>query len=278
MPRRRGSPSIAFALGLVAVAFSATPARAQVTPIVVVPETKPAPPPTDTPAFSSDATWRFAASVGGTKTSGNSKSSTVNLSGEAVRTTDNSKLNLAIRGLYAEANDNRTGANIAFSSQYDRDFSRDWFGFGKLDLMRDHPANIDMRQSAYGGVGYHLVRTPDHSWDLSGGVGYTEDQYVRPANVAGALREEYGRVEGVISESSTHKVTETTSLRQKVGYFPNIKESGAFRMVFDASMSVAINASLSLTAGWTYRYDSDPGIGIKKGDAVYVTGIGVKWD
>jgi putative salt-induced outer membrane protein YdiY len=49
-------------------------------------------------------------------------------------------------------------------------------------------------------------------------------------------------------------------------------------MVFDASMSVAINASLSLTAGWTYRYDSDPGIGIKKGDAVYVTGIGVKWD
>jgi len=274
---RRGLLSIVFALGLIATGLTAGPARAQVTPVVTVPDTK-LPATAEPPPFSSDANWRFAGSVGGTKTTGNSISSTVNLSGEAVRTTDSSKLNLAVRGLYAEANDNRTGANIAFSSQYDRDFSRDWFGFGKIDLMRDHPANIDLRQSAYGGLGYHLVRTPDHSWDLSGGVGYTEDQYVRPANVGGALREDYGRVEGVLSESSTHKVTETTSLRQKVGAFPNLKNGGEYRVVFDTGLSVAINSVLSLTAGMTYRYDSDPGVGIKKVDAVYVTGIGIKWD
>ena len=275
---RRGSPSIVTALaGLVALTLAAGAAHAQVAPIVAVPDPKPAPA-SDPAAFTSDATWRFAASVGGTKTSGNSDSTTVNLSGEAVRTTDNSKLNLAVRGLYAEANDNRTGANIAFSSQYDRDLSRDWFGFGKVDLLRDHPANIHLRQSAYGGLGYHLVRTPDHSWDLSGGVGYTEDQYVRPANVGGALREQYGRVEGVISESSTHKVTETTSIRQKIGVFPNLKDGGEYRVVFDAGLSVAINSSLSLTAGMTLRHDSNPGVGTKQGDAVYVTGIGVKWD
>ena len=273
---RRGLPSITFALGLVTMVFASGSAWAQVAPVVTVPETKLAP--AEPAPFSSDATWRFAASVGGTKTSGNSKSSTANLSGEAVRTTDTSKLNLALRGLYAEANDNRTGANIAFSSQYDRDLSRDWFGFGKLDLMRDHPANIHLRQSAYGGVGYHLVRTPDHSWDLSSGLGYTHDEYVRPANVGGTFRDEYGRVEGVLSESSTHKVTESTSLRQKVGFFPNLKNGGEYRVVFDAGVSVAINSSLSLTAGMTYRHDSDPGVGIKKGDSVYVTGIGVKWD
>lgn len=274
MPRRE-SILLVTALG----ALAALPVLAQVAPVaplVTVPETKLAP--GEVAPLAEPVLWRFAVSVGGTKTTGNSKSTTANLTGEAVRTTDNSKLNLAVRGLYAEANSVRTGANIALSGQYDRDFSRDWFGFGKVDLLRDHPANIDLRQSGYGGIGYHLVRIPDHSWDVSGGFGYTEDEYVRPANVAGALRQEYGRVEGVISESSTHKVTDTTSLRQKIGYFPNLKNSGEYRVVFDAGISVAINSFLSLTAGMTYRHDSDPGTGIKKGDALYVTGIGIKFD
>lgn len=273
---RRHPPSIAAALGL-AVSFAATPlAHGQATPIVTVPETTLAP--GEVPVIAKDVIWRFAASLGGTKSTGNSDSSTLNVQGEALRITDSSKLNLAVRGLYAESNNARTGANIALSSQYDQDFSRDWFGFGKVDLLRDHPANIHLRQSEYAGIGYHVFRTSEHSWDISGGFGYTEDQYVRPTQVAGALREEYGRVEAVISESSTHKLTDTTSLRQKIGVFPNLKNSGEYRVVFDAGLSVAINSSLSLTAGVTYRHDSDPGTGIKKGDALYVTGIGVKWD
>lgn len=260
-----------------ALLFTAA-AQAQVTPVVTPPDApKKSAAPGDVPP-DSDVVWRFAASVGGTKTSGNSRSASVNVTGEAVRTTDNSKLNLAARGLYAESNDQITGANVAFNGQYDRDLSRMWFGFGKVDLLRDRPANIAFRQSAYGGLGYHLVRNDTHTWDVSGGVGYTDDKYVRPANVGGELRQQYGRVEGVISESSTHKLTDTTSLRQKLGVFPNLRDGGQYRVVFDAGLSVAINASLSLTAGVTYRYDSDPGVGLRNTDAVYVTGIGIKFD
>ena len=273
---RRQPPSLASALGVLTLLASSSLAQAQDSPIVLVPETRLVP--AEAPVIAKDVIWRLAASLGGTKTSGNSDSSTLNVTGEALRITDNSKLNLAVRGLYAESNDSRTGANVALSSQYDHDFSRDWFGFGKVDLLRDHPANIHLRQSEYAGIGYHVFRTSENSWDISGGVGYTEDRYVRPTEVGGSLRDSYGRVEGVISESSTHTLTETTSLRQKIGVFPNLKNGGEYRVVFDAGLSVAINSSLSLTAGMTYRHDSDPGTGIKKGDAIYVTGIGVKWD
>jgi len=271
MSRRRGSLLFVGAFGLATVG----PALAQVPPLLTVPDARVAP--GETPELT-DAVWKFAASLGGSKTSGNTDSTQLNLSGEAARITDDSKLNLAVRGLYAETNDNRTGANLYINTQYDRDFTRDWFGFGKLDALRDHPANIHLRTSAYTGVGYHFVRTPENTWDVSGGLGYTEDRYVRPAQVAGALRQEYGRVEAVISESSSHKLTDNTSIRQKFGVFPNLKNSGEYRMVFDAGLSVAINSALSLTTGWTYRYDSDPGTGINKVDTVWVTGIGVKWD
>jgi putative salt-induced outer membrane protein YdiY len=225
-----------------------------------------------------DVEWRFAAGLGGTKSSGNSKSASLNITAEAVRITDSSKLNIAGRALYAEANEKVTGANGAVGAQYDLDITRSTFGFGKIDYLRDRTANIDSRLSTYGGLGYHVFRTDNNSWDISGGFGYTEDRYVNAAQVAGALRTSYGRVEGVVSESSTHKVTETTSLRQKLGIFPNLKDGQQYRVVFDAGVSVAINSSISMTAGMTYRHDSDPGLNLRKGDSLYVTGISIKYD
>jgi len=35
---------------------------------------------------------------------------------------------------------------------------------------------------------------------------------------------------------------------------------------------------LSLTVGLNYRYDSDPGVGLKRGDTLVVTGISMKLD
>lgn len=271
---RRGLPLPGVALGLLVLATPLA-AQAQVPPLLTAPDARFVGDPSD---LGADAVWKFAASLGGSKTTGNSRSSQVNLSGEAARITDDSKLSLAVRGLYAENNDTRTAANIYLNTQYDRDFSRDWFGFGKFDALRDHPANIDQRQSAYGGIGYHVFRTSENTWDISGGVGYTDDRYVRPTMVAGEMRDQYGRIEAVLAESSSHKLTDTTSFRQKLGVFPNLKDGGEYRVVFDAGLSVAINATLSLTAGLTWRYDSQPGTALQKVDAVYVTGIGFKWD
>ena len=48
--------------------------------------------------------------------------------------------------------------------------------------------------------------------------------------------------------------------------------------MFDSGLSVAMTKTLSLTAGLNYRYNSDPGEGVKKGDTLFVTGIAMKID
>jgi len=48
--------------------------------------------------------------------------------------------------------------------------------------------------------------------------------------------------------------------------------------VFDSGLSVAMTDTLSLNAGLNYRYNSDPGAGLKKGDTLFVTRISVKLD
>jgi putative salt-induced outer membrane protein len=219
--------------------------------------------------------WGLAASVSG----GNTRASTVTLTGEAVRKTDNSKWGMAGRAFYARTEEGATAANLALGTQYDRDLiNNDYFGVTKVDYLRDRPSNINTRVSAYGGVGRHLIRNDSNTWDTFIGLGYTEDRYVSPAEVDGEPRTRYGRSEVVLSESSNHKLTPNTTLRQKFEWYLNLRTRGQHRTVFDTSLSVAMTERLQLTTGVLHRYNSDPGTDLKRYDVLFLTGVSLRFD
>ena len=225
-----------------------------------------------------DGKMRYALGAGASYSSGNTSAASVNLNGEAVQATEESKLTLGGKALWSRSEGQTTAENVSFGVAYNKDFTPDWFGFGSGDFLRDEFANIQARGSVHGGVGRHLIKADDLSWDATLGVGYSQDRYFDPIVVNDELRERYGRAELVLGEESSHKFTETTSFRQKLSYYPALDSGGGSRATLDAGLSVAMNARLSLTAGLNYRYDSDPGVGLKKGDTLFVTGISVKLD
>ena len=219
--------------------------------------------------------WGLNASA----SSGNSRAASVTATGEAVRQTGDSKWGFLGRANYARDEVETTAANLNLFTQYDQDFGNpDYFGFGKLEYLRDRPSNIDARYSAYGGLGYHAIRNDDNVWDISAGLGYTEDHYTAPTEIDGTTRSRYGRTEAVFSESSTHKLTQTTSARQRLDVIPNLVNEGEFRTVLDLGLAVAITDRLQLTTGLIHRYDSAPGAGLKKNDYLFVTGIALRFE
>jgi putative salt-induced outer membrane protein len=223
-----------------------------------------------------DGKLRVIVGLSATVVSGNTKSSSISLNGEAIQLTDNSKWTMLARGLYAENDTGVAAANLALGTQYDRDLTRDLFSFAKFDYLRDRPANIDRRFSAYGGLGRHLVRNDKHTWDAIVGLGYTDDRYVEAASVSGQTRSRYGRTEVLLSETSNHKFTPNTTFRQKLEAYPDLRNSGEYRLVVDTALSVAMTSTMSLTTGLVYRYSSDPGVGLKGSDATFLTGIAVR--
>ena len=225
-----------------------------------------------------DNQWRYLLTAGANASTGNSKSAALNLSAEAARVSNIDKWTMFGQANYAR-NDGETEAErYALGTQYTRDLTPVWFGFGTADAMRDKLANISSRTSVASGVGYHLVRNERNTFDVSGGLGFTRDRYDEPARVDGALRDTYGRLELVLAEESNHKLTDTTSLRQRFVVLPNLRDSGEFRATFDTNVTVAINKDMNLTAGVSYRYNSDPGVGVKKTDAMFVTGVSFRFD
>lgn len=225
-----------------------------------------------------DGQWRAALGVGGSVASGNSRSTNLTMTGEVVQATEISKWSLTGRLLYATAGDTTTADNKAVGSQYDKDLSATWFAFNKLEYLRDQPANLNSRFSLTAGPGLHLLRDDNNTVDVSTGLAYTMDRYVRPSLVTQSLRDDYGRTEWMLGEDSTHKFSNDASIRQKLTVFTHTKQTGGYRYVFEIGLSVALNSRMNLTTGFTQRYEKDTGLGLKNNNGLLLTGISFKLD
>jgi putative salt-induced outer membrane protein YdiY len=231
-----------------------------------------------------DGNWRGAIGAGLSLTSGNSKSSAFNLNGEAVRLTEQDKARIYGTALYGKNRDNATGnesesANMQrVGGRYDYNFTPVLFGFGGIDFERDKIAKLKFRVAPSVGLGAHLIKNANTTFDVFGGVGYISDKFIGPIFIDGSNRTSYNRAELLLGEASTHKLTSTTSFRQSLTVYPNLSNRGEYRAVFDAGLSVAMSSTVNLTVGLIDRYNSDPGTTVKKNDLLFVTGIGVKFD
>lgn len=225
-----------------------------------------------------DGQWRSQLTAGASVSSGNSDSTTVTLSGEAVKATTYDKLSLNGRALYVKNDDSEAEQRFSAGGHYQRDLTERVFGFGQFDALRDEPANLSSRLSAGGGLGYHLIRRDDLTFDVSAGLGYTRERYVEPEIHDGEVRSRYANTELLLAEESTHKISDNTTFRQKLTVLPDLRDNKEFRAVFDAGISVAMTQRLSLTATVSHRHDSNPGEGLKKGDTLFITGVSFRID
>jgi putative salt-induced outer membrane protein YdiY len=230
------------------------------------------------PTVKADGQWRATIGVAASYSSGNTDSSSISLKADAVRATSSDKITAYGRALYGETDGKTNAELLGLGGRYNFNLSARTYVFGQADYLRDKPANVQFRFSAAGGLGYKLVDTEAHKFDVLAGAGYTHDRFFSPKIVADELRSRYGHAELLFGEESSHRLTETTTFRQKLVVYPNLRESGDYRAEFDAGIAVAINRTMNLTAGLNYRYNSDPGVGLKKGDVLFLTGLSVKFD
>lgn len=223
-----------------------------------------------------DGAWRGSIGAGATVSSGNTRSSSFNLNAEAIRATKNDKTRVYATSLYGKNNGVQSANLIRAGGRYDYDMTPNVFAFGGIDLERDKIGNLKFRWAPSVGLGYHVIKNDTTTFDIFGGVGYVNDDFYTPVLLNGKVRDSYGRVELLVGEESTHKLSESTSFRQRLVVYPNMDNKGEYRAVFDAGLAVAMSSKLSLTAGLVNRYNSDPGPGVKKSDVLFVTGIAAK--
>jgi putative salt-induced outer membrane protein len=225
-----------------------------------------------------DGQFRSAFSLGASVADGNSRASSVALGGEAVQATESWKTTLRGSALYTSAAGATTGERLRLGGRHDRNLNAVWFGFGGLELSRDKFANLSQRSEVTAGLGRHLVRSDTTTWDLFAGLGLNEDRLITPALVDGQVRSRYRYTSALLAQESKHRFSASTAGKQRLVLYPNLSNRGEYRATWDASLSVAMSSTLSLTVGLGLNHNSEPGPGRKRTDSLLTTGVAMRFD
>jgi putative salt-induced outer membrane protein len=236
------------------------------------------------PAVAQDKTdglWRATGGAALSATSGNSSTSSVMLSADAVKATNADKVTLGAMTNYAKNKTggvNQTTANKwgAFG-QYDYNLSPRTFVFGRLGLDGDELTGLERRTSLAAGVGYKLIATKETTFELFGGLGYSTDKYDSAKTIGSKTGTSFSRTSLYLAEASSHQLSPTVSFKQRLELYPGLTGDKAKLAKFTAGLGVALSSTLNLTVGLTDTYNSKPPAGTKKNDAGVFTGVNVKF-
>lgn len=227
-----------------------------------------------------DGQWRGTGGAALSLTGGNTESRSLVVSADTVRATESDKISAAASVNYASGKvdgvDRTTANRWSMGAGYEFNLTPNWFAFGKLGLEGDRLIDLSRRVSVAGGVGLHVVATPENTFDVFGGAGYVTDRYRVAKTVGGTTDTAFSRASVYLGEESSHKLSATTSFKQRLDLYPGVSGDKALIAKFAAGLAVAMSSTMNLTVGLTNAYNSKPPAGTKSNDVGLFTGINVK--
>lgn len=232
---------------------------------------------TATQAHAENGAWEGVAGASLATTSGNSSSTNLLLNLDLAMTTpqDKTSVNAYINEGKSKSNGvtSTTSGKAGLGGQYDYNISDSFFGFGKLSFERDRVIDLTLRTSIATGVGLHVIQEPETTFDVLGGVGYTDARYHVVQTIGGETDKRFNSVGLFLGEESTHKLSDTVFAKQRLEYYPGLTGVKAQLLKFNASLSVAMTKSTALTVGLVDTYNSKVAAGQKKNDLTLTTGV-----
>jgi putative salt-induced outer membrane protein len=217
-----------------------------------------------------DGQWRGSFGLGASYASGAAKSSAFNLAADIERATAADKIVLYGNTLYGKS---RSAAGVSTTSadqlnlggRYEWNINPALYAYGMGEAGRNKVSDLKLRTTVGAGVGYHLVKKPNATVDVFAGVGYTDNDYYLAADAKGA--------ELQLGEEGSYKLSDTASIKQRVVFYPSLKDSAYTRATADIGLSAAIANGWSLNAAVGAKFYNAPG---SKTETLFLVGVSTK--
>lgn len=200
---------------------------------------------------------------------GNARTETLTNTFNANRTTRKDKITINFTEIYAKALVNNVNSPTANALRggwtYNRDVTPRFFVATLNTYEHDQFQNLRLRFVAGGGFGVNAIKHGKATLSLAGGGDYERE------NFTNLLQRNSAEIN--FAEDLTYKFSGATSLTQDFHIFPNLSDTGQYRMNFDLSAVTAIKKWLAWHVTASDRYLSDPVLGHLRNDVLLSTGL-----
>lgn len=196
---------------------------------------------------------------------GNTETTNFAVGASATRTALKNKTSLYFNSLYASSESETTANSLRGGGRYESNLTDRFLVFGFSDLEHDQFQDLDLRWVAGGGFGWYLVKQDRSQFQVFGGASYNYENFSDDTTRNSA--------EALAGQQLDYKFNDRFTLAERFTIFPNLSDTGQYRMNFDSSFLTKINNRF----GWYFtvsdRYLSNPVAENKKNDLVLTTGV-----
>ena len=217
--------------------------------------------------------WSGGANLGFALTSGNSDTTNLAIGVNLTRETLTDKTKIYAASVYSRdstSGEARTVANtIRAGVRYDRDFNRNWFGYGFMDFEHNGLQDLTLRLVPGGGLGYHAIRSERTKLDLLGGLAWNREYFKGDFNDRSSAEAQAG-------QTLDHRFSPRLSFSEQLFFFPNLTRGGEYRINFDSGLVADITRRIGWQVTLSDRYLSNPPPGLEKNDLLLSTGLKIR--
>lgn len=213
--------------------------------------------------------WNGYVDFGYSLTTGNVDTNTTTLGANFARVTRRDKTTLYAALINAKNNINgksTTTANaIRGGGRYEFNLNKRTFVFGFADFEHNEIQFLDLRSVFGGGLGYSLIKNDRTDLQVFGGAAFNRESY------SNGVTRHAGEM--MVGQSLTHRLSDRMTLSERFQLFPNLSDTGEYRMTLDAGVAAKLFRFLDWQLTVSDRYLSNPIAGAKSNDLLLTTGL-----
>ena len=221
--------------------------------------------------------WKGTASLGEGLQRGNQKTNTFTTTVNAVRERPatlnferhfRSTFGLAALLSHAEeTGSNVTSHTLTTSLREDFLFSPRDFAFGMAQVDHISTEGLYLRQTFGGGFGVDVIKNPNTTFSLLGGLTYQHEHFNAAPTVDG--------INGLFGEVFSRQFSKRVRLDHNLTFYPDFSHGGEYRFDTTTAFSFKLSNRLSLNTSFIDLFLSNPPAGNKQNNVTFSTGVGL---
>jgi putative salt-induced outer membrane protein len=217
--------------------------------------------------------WNGYGELGYAMARGNARTNILTTAFNASRTTRTDKTTAYFNQIYGSARTDgvvSTNANaIRGGWSYTRTLSSRLVATAINDYAYDLFQDLDLRAVIGAGLGYIVHKSENSRLDLLLGIDYDRE------NFGTGLKR--NSAEAFVGDDWTYRVTGVTGLTQSFRVFPNLSNTGQYRINFDLGSVTTLKKWLAFHLTFSDRFLSNPLPGYQRNDLLLTTGFRVSF-
>jgi putative salt-induced outer membrane protein YdiY len=216
--------------------------------------------------------WTGAIAANGLMTRGNSNTENIGITVDASRRAEIDRITFGASYLYGRQKDPDTNVrstttdNWFLFGKYDYFFSKKFYAFLSSRVERDRIAELKLRFTPAGGVGYQWIEKPNMNFLTEAGLAWVYEDFENADSADHfALRLAY---------HFDKKLNDKVNFFHNLEYLPSIEEISDFNLNTDAGVRVTMTKNMFTEFKVEWKHDNEPAPGAAENDLRYILGVG----